>query len=289
MLNSHLQRIIVLCVIVALFILSSSGSPASAQSGLIPPGGATRMLSSMPFLGRFFNADFPGVADSRVPLVFPPMFRGEIRGRAMYLSAIKQSFNNTRRGISVDLQEDLGFSNAGALIEVMARAQFGRYSVRAHYDEWIETFGSNNGHLNWPVFRMGLDVDLYGDASFRVGLNCDINWDEPIFSVAAIPGRGALQIQWDRPVTAGLHAAYNPFGYGGLAISCETRVRLPITSDSRITEFEIAVGVRGPATLLGATSLRGGWRYTSIELRKFNVSELDIRWSGLFGELVYFY
>jgi hypothetical protein len=289
MLISHVQRITVFCTVVALSIISGAGSRALAQSRFMPTGGASQMLSSMPLLGNFFNADFPGVADSRAAMVFPPMFRGEARGRAIYLFSQKQSFNNTALGISADLHRDLDFNDEGAMLEVMARVQAGRYSVRAHYDEWLVTFRSANGHLNWPVFRMGLDLDLYYNSAFRIGLNCDVNWEEPILSLVAVPGQGALQIEWDRPATLGLHAAYNPFGFGGLAISCETRMRWPVTPNSRVTEFEIAGGVKGPATLVGAWALRGGWRYTAIELRKNNSSELSMKWSGIFGGLVYFY
>jgi hypothetical protein len=214
-----------------------------------------------------------------MPVVYPPTFHGEVRARALYLFSQKQRFSNAELGFSTDLQKDLGFNDEGALIEVTVRAQAGRYSLRAHYDEWLITFKSANGNLSWPNYHC---------PTFRFGANCDINWDHPVLN-AAPPGRSAIHLEWDRPATAGVHAAYNPFGYGSLALSCETRVRFPITEHSRITEFEIAGGFKGPTTVTGASAIRGGWRYTSIDLRKNNTFQLDMEWSGIFAEYVYTY
>ncbi|MDQ7783689.1 MAG: hypothetical protein RDU20_12470 [Desulfomonilaceae bacterium] len=251
-------------------------------------GPTSRLLSSIPLVGNLLNADFPGAANPGMPLVFPPTFHGEVRARALYLYSQKQRFSNPVLGFSTDLHTDLGFNDEGALIEVTARAQAGRYSFRAHYDEWLTTFKSGNGNLSWPNYRMGLDLDLYHTPTFRFGANCDINWDHPVLN-AAPPGMTAIHVEWDRPATAGVHAAYNPFGHGGLALTCETRVRWPITENSRITEFEASGGLKGPETVTGTSALRGGWRYTTIDLRKDKAFELDIVWSGIFLEYVYTY
>lgn len=281
-------RIITAGTIITLFAVFGMPTPGAAQPWLMLAGPTARLLSSMPIVGNMLNSDFPGIANPRMPFVFPPMFRGEIKARAIYLFPQKQEFSNPELGFATDLESDLGFNDEGGVIELMARAQIGRFSVRAQYDEWLETFKSANGHLNWPVYRMGLDVDLYNNAAFRFGVNCDINWDEPILS-AAVPNQRTFSIEWDRPMTAGLYVSYNPFGYGSIALSLDSRVRWPISANSRITEFEIAGGLKGPTTVTGASALRGGWRYTSIELRKGNNFELDIVWSGIFAEYVYMY
>ncbi len=287
MYKARIPRIITGYFIAALCIIVSTTTSARAQSWLTMVGPATRMLSSMPIIGSLLNADFPGTANPRMRHVYPPTFHGELRARALYLYSKKQMFSNPELGFSIDLHRDLGFDEEGALIELMARAQAGRYSLRAHYDEWLETFKSGSGNLSWPNYRMGVDLDLYHSPTFRIGANCDINWEGPVLN-ATPPGRTPAHIKWERPITAGAHASYNPFGYGSLALSCDARARWPISENSRITEFEIAGGLKGATTVTGASAIRGGWRYTSVNLR-YNSYQFDMEWSGIFAEYVYTY
>lgn len=284
---ARIPRIMAGHFVAALCIMVCATTSAGAQSWLTMVGPATRMLSSMPIIGNLLNSDFPGSANPRMPHVYPPTFHGEFRARGLYLYSKKQVFSNPELGFSTDLHKDLGFNGEGALIELMARAQAGRYSFRAHYDEWLETFKSDNGNLSWPNYRMGVDLDLYHSPTFRIGANCDINWVGPVLN-AVPPGRAAAHIDWERPITAGVHASYNPFGDGTLALCGETRARWPVTENSRITEFEISGGVKGPTTVTGASAVRAGWRYTSVNLR-YELYQFDMEWSGIFAEYVYSY
>jgi len=288
MLKGRIPGIIAAYFIAVLAVILFSTTTARAQSWLTMVGPASRLLSSLPIVGNLLNADFPGAANPGMPVVYPPTFRGEVRARALYLFSQKQRFSNPELGFSTELHKDIGFNDEGALIEVTARANAGRYSLRAHYDEWLITFKSANGNLSWPNYRMGLDLNLNNCPTFRIGANCDINWEHPVLN-AAPPGRTAIHVEWDRPVTAGVHASYNPFGDGGLALSGEARARWPITENSRITEYEIAGGFKGSTTVTGTSALRAGWRYTSIDFRKKNTFQLDMVWSGIFAEYVYTY
>lgn len=288
MFKGRIPGIIAVYFLALVAVIVLSATPARAQSWLSMVGPAAGLLNSLPLVGRLLDSDFPGAGNPAMPVVYPPTFRGELRARGLYLFSQKQRFSNPDLGISTDLQQDLGFNDKGALIELMARANAGRYSVRAYYDEWLVTFKSNNGNVSWPNYRMGLDLDLYNCPTFRLGADCDINWEQPILN-AAPPGMTAINLQWDRPATAGVHAAYNPLGNGSLAFSCEARARWPITENSRITEYEIAGGFKGPTTVTGTSALRAGWRYTTIDLRKNNKIQLDLVWSGIFAEYVYMY
>lgn len=211
-----------------------------------------------------------------------------MKARPIFELVTEQTLRDPKLGTLLHLERDLGFDDRFTLIEVMARAQAASLSVRAHYESPLSTFKSRLGHLDWPPFRTGLDLDLVSRRSWRFGINADVYWERPEFG-GILPIVGSRFITWNRPVTAGIHAAFNPPGWGGLAPSFDSRARWPLTDSSRVTEFEVAGGLSTPQTVLGSTAIRGGWRYTRIELRNSDPAELDLTWSGIFGELVYFY
>jgi hypothetical protein len=242
----------------------------------------------IPLIGRILDSNIPGLANPLSPLVLPPCFQGEVKARPIFELVTEQTFRAPKLGAVLDLEKDLGFDDQFTIVEVMVRAQIASLSVRADYESPLSTSRSGLGHLDWPPFRMGLDLDLLDCRTCRIGVNGDVYWERPGLSVI-LPIIGSRFITWNRPITAGIHVAFNPPGWGGLAPSFDSRVRWPLTQNSRLTEFEIAGGLRTPQTVLGSTAVRGGWRYTRIELRNSDPSELDFTWSGIFGELVYFY
>jgi hypothetical protein len=275
-------------VLAALLALVMAGAPGPAPARSLTEVTACHVVGQVPFSGSPVEEDVPGLTNPANPFVFPPFLRGELRARPICIFSTKNEFNVPSRGISVNLDKDLEFEDTVVIVDCMARAQVARFSLRAHYDAWLTTFKSDWGHLNWPPFRLGGEVDLVNTNGLRFGADLDITWEQPVFS-AVLPVLGTTSIRWRRLLTAGAHLAYSPPGLGGIAPSLETRVRWPLTKDSRITEFEIAAGATAPLTVLGTTGFRGGWRYTAIELRTRHDFELDLSWSGVFCELVYFY
>jgi hypothetical protein len=51
---------------------------------------------------------------------------------------------------------------------------------------------------------------------------------------------------------------------------------------------DLAGGVKTPETVLGSVALRGGWRYTTVELANAGY-DVNLNWSAIFGELIYYY
>jgi len=196
-------------------------------------------------------------------------------------------FGDRTRGIYFDLHKDLGIVDRVVTVETMARLQLSRLSLRIHYEAYVRGFVGQWGEFDWPQFRLGADVDLFSRNGFRLGANLDGNLNHPVFTYSH-PGHDPERVSLARPVTAGVHLAYNPFGTGGLSPSFETRARWPLRQYSRLTEYEIAAGLKTPQTVLGRGALRGGWRYTEIECRE-RQKELSAKWSGVFAEYVFLY
>jgi len=275
---------------IALILLLATVSASAAQALSTGTTGtlAGCIVSQVPSSGNPVQEDVPGLTNPLIPFVFSPVLKGELRGRPIFTVATSGEFKMPSAGISIKLAKDLGFEEDVVIVDLMARAQIARLSIRTIYDTWLSTFRSDLGHLSWPPFSAGMDIDLVNTSSVRLGANLDVYSQQPAFSIV-LPVLGTTSIKWQRPATAGIHLAYNPVGMGGLAPSLEARARWPIIKDSRVTEYEIAGGATTPLTILGTTALRAGWRYTTIELRRKAEFELDLTWSGLFGELVYLY
>lgn len=278
-----------LWVLLSLLVFTSHPSPVGAQIWGLPGLLGQNPLSPTSGLGGVINRDAPGLADPSSPVVYLPFFRGELRARPQCVFLTKNQFTAPGLGLSVDLTKDLNFSETVVMIEFMGRVQMGRFSLRINQDAWLHTSRSDLGHISWPSTRLGADVDLVDTNTARLGANVDVSTDKTRFS-AVVPNRGTFASDFERPITAGVHAALNPLGVGGLSFSFDTRARWPLTQHMRITDFEIAGGLKTPLTMLGTSAVRAGWRYTSLELRSENPTyEIDTVWSGVFGELVYFY
>lgn len=275
-------RFLFKCVCVAVLSAAQGWAPCFSQT--VPPPS-----SWFPPIGNIIENNVPGLANPLSPFVFPPYFQGEAKARPAFSWVTEKTFRAPHLGISLDLDKDLGYDNDFIVIELMVRAQAANLSLRAHYDAYASFLSTDrNSHLDWPPFRVGADWDFLNRNSLRFGANVDVTWDQPKFGVQ-LPLVGTQYIKWNRPITAGIHAAFNPPGRGGLSFSFDTRARWPVIDKTRVTEFEIAGGVRTPETVLGSTAVRAGWRYTIIDLRTNDPFEMDLTWSGVFGELVYFY
>ena len=117
-----------------------------------------------------------------------------------------------------------------------------------------------------PDLRIGADLDLISTQSTRLGLDMDICPNRPFF-VSATSSLGLEADVDPRLRTAGIHLAYNSPDCGTLGWSFEGRARREISvKNTKITELDLAIGVKSPETVLGTLSLRGGWRYSNILL-----------------------
>ena len=261
-----------LALVIAVVILAYR--PASAQliGGITSP-----LLTGLPVLGRILDRNVPGLANPASPLVFPPYLQAEMKVRPVFFFVTEDTFKAPRQAISLNLRQDLGFDNQFVMVEFMARGQMGALSLRAHYETFLSTLKSDIGHFDWPQFRTGLDWDFLNTSALRFGVNADVDWERPVFS-AVLPIVGTRSIKWDRPVTAGLQASFNPPAWGGLAFSLDSRVRWPVTAKSRVTDFEIGAGFRTAETVLGSAAVRAGWRYTAIDLRSSDDLQVDMKW-----------
>jgi hypothetical protein len=241
-------------------------------------------------LRRTAEADMPGLVDKRVPFVFPPKFHAEARVRALFIK-FSGGVTDETKDQTFDFVGDLGYVEQGTVVESMVRLQFGRLSIRGVYDAYLRTFRGAGGRFDWPGFHYGFDFDLYKNSSTRFGLDMDFYRERPAFVVNRPPGlipAISITVEAPRPATAGVYFVTNPINLGSVSCSFETRARRSLRTGSKIDEVEVATGLLTPQTVLGVVGLRGGYRYTNLELQH-DQFVVEARWSGVFGELVCYY
>lgn len=277
-------RAVIGAILVLLVFGPSSTWSQDAGKSFDPFGYA---VDSSPYLRRVIEEDHPGATNPMYPFLHLPNLRGELSVRPIFASLQQGRFNVSSSALAMDFLKDLGFVDQAIFIESMIRLQYGRYSIRGYYDAYVRTLRGNNANFTWPDVRIGGDLDLYERDGLRFGVDLDFSWQRPTFSFAG-PAIGNGLIEWPRPVTVGLHLAYNPPKIGTVSSSFELRYRRPIRTGTRIQEFDIAGGISMPRTVLGTSTLRGGWRYTSMEYDSGD-TQIDVKWSGIFAEYVYFY
>lgn len=271
----------------ALLMIFVSHLSANAQV-LVPEGPVTGILQPLSPLGKALEQDLPGIANPASPYVWPPSFGAEVRVRPILIYWSQGTVSDPSGSFSLDFLQDLGFVDRIFLVEGMARLQLSRLSLRGTYTGFVRSYSGSLGNLDWPEFRFGADLDILQRKGLRVGVNIDgTPWAQPKFSFTR-PRIGSECIEGGRPVTAGAHIAWNPPGWGGLAPSFEARARWPIREATKVTEYEVAGGIKSPATVLGTSALRGGWRYTHLDFSG-NGREVKATWSGFFAEYVFLF
>lgn len=261
------------------------------------------VLSSVPCAR---SQGFFGIADPWSPLIFPPGLQGEARVTPIWIGIDSGNNSIPSLGIHWSLKNSFDMTRSYLFIDTMLRFGVGRFSIRGHYEPrefvGITRFRNNpllhvaDARLDYSGIRVGGDVDFFFGYGARVGANVDLDLYKPIFTEAIQTGNGGKKIQGESALTWGLHATYSPnasiYGVSGVF---EVRARWPILGAS-VTDVELAAGLRGPESVLGAAALRCGWRSTTLEFhgkQTFNDavvdSEFDAVLSGWFGQLVYYY
>jgi hypothetical protein len=265
-------------LLLSILILLSSGSVCLS----FDPFGY--WIPRLPGLSYELDKDAPGITNPLYPFVHNSLFKGEFHVRPMFVTLKEGKFRDATG--EYDFLKRLGFIDEAISIESMLRLQFARYSIRGYYTSDLRTFRGKQGNFDWPTIRVGADLDLVQNDSIRFGLDMDINWKRPTFSIAT-PTTSMRAVEWPRPVTAGLHFVYNPCNIG-ISSSFEVRYRFPIRAGTKIEELEISGGMRFPKSMIGTSALRAGWRYSSIS-HEASDDRIDIRLSTIFGEYVYYY
>jgi hypothetical protein len=247
------------------------------------PGG---FFGRIPLLGSMVEDDMPGAANPTNPFVYPFYFGGEAYVRPVVVCWADGQFKDPLTSTVVDLHRDANLPARLSYVEFMARVQLSRFSLRGHLFTFLDIYRSSLGRLDQPEFRLGADVDLVSRKGLRFGANLDGNFRHPTFNVTLPSGITYFE-SGARPVTAGVHLAWFPYGWWGLAPTFEARARWPIVQRTKVTEVEVAGGLKIPATVLGSSGIRGGWRWHKTEIKDF--AETEITWSGFFLDYVFFY
>ena len=252
------------------------------------------------------SQDFFGIADPGSPFIFPPGLQGEARVTPIFIGIIGGSNSIESLGIDWSLRKHFEMTNNSLFVDSMLRFGVGRFSIRGHYEPRdfvgmaryrnIPQAHAAEARLEYSGIRVGGDVDFFLVYGARVGANVDFDLYNPVFTEAIQTNGGGKKIRGESALTWGFHATYSPvaslYGVSGVF---EARARWPVLGTS-VTDLELAAGLRGPESILGAAALRFGWRRTSLEFNDkqlfngatFN-THFDAQLSGWFGQLVYYY
>ncbi len=246
-----------------------------------------------------------GMADGFSPFIGQATVQGEIRVRPgiYYITKgqTRNKFNMTQDCYALDL---------------MARLQINRVSVRIHYDKRDFSGGNGSGEalLNYSGYRVGGDFDLVQWNRSRLGINLDYEVFEPHFYLRRFkrysPNHDLIQDleelrvirrrYGDRPLTLGFHFTHNPlWNLYGITPIMSAAGRWSVAG-SRFSEWEISAGAKAPETVIGSWALQVGYAATNLGFRNHRnktggvpreqqTDRFDTSFAGFFGELTYFY
>jgi hypothetical protein len=294
--RSKCERLLFCLSLLAVLLLGLGDVNAQAQGFSNPPSSARGFFSQgASAVGSFFSQDLPGAFDSAMPLLFPPYFGGEIHIRPYFFSLISGQLVKSD-GTIYNLKNDIGLSGTGSYVETMVRLQFSRLSLRVYYNADIQRISPNSGYVAWSDWRLGADFDVVNSYGVRLGATCDYYPGRPALkygtALRGYPSSG-FHINGEEPLTFGIVAAYNPFTSWVVSPSFEFRYEWPYSGNSsKITQWECAIGLKLPKTVLGSSGLRFGYRDTDLVFGSGSVTDratVTLVTAGYFGELVWFY
>ncbi|MFH1115709.1 MAG: hypothetical protein V1792_17505 [Pseudomonadota bacterium] len=260
----------------------------------------------LPSLPCAMAQGFFGIADPGSPFIFPPGLQGEARVTPIWTTISGGSNTIPSLGIDWGLRNQFDMTQSYLNIDTMLRFGVGRFSLRGYYEprEFVgRTRYRNNpwgnvaeARLDYSGIRVGGSVDFFLIYGARFGADIDLDLYRPIFTEAVQTDNGGKKIQGESAFTWGVHGVYSPdASLYGLSGSVEVTARWPLTGTS-VTDLELAAGLRGPESVLGAAALRFGWRSTSLKFhdkQSYNNLVVDTGFdaviSGWFGQLVYYY
>lgn len=297
--TGRLLRVLSFVAIIFVLLVTSNGQAqvlaglTSSATGMIAQGAST--------IGSFFSQGIPGALDSCMPLLFPPYFGGDVHVRPYFygiLSAQLVKCNEPTSGIrkKYDLTNSIsgiGLSGTGSYIENMARLQLSRLSIRAYYNLDTDRISASSGYMDWMDWRIGIDYDVINSFGVRLGATCDFYPQAPnlYYQINGGPINGGLsgEVEGSQPLTLGIVAGYNPFNSWIVSPTFEFRYEWPWPNSSSVmTQWEYAIGLKLPKTVVGSSGLRFGQRYTDLKFGSQD-SNVTLVTEGYFGEFVWFY
>ncbi len=266
-------------------IVSALCGVANAQTSVSLWDPVAYWMPRLPCFAQACEQDTPGVTQASYGHTPRSRFRGEGRLMGVYSRLCPGTLTDSTG--TYDFKKDLGFPEKMGQIETSARTQLGRYSLRYIYTYYLRAYQGSWATFQPSDFRVGADMDLIQTNSLRLGVNADINWkgSRLTYTIANVK---SADIRFQRPTTYGFHFVYNPIAPTSVSLSLELRARFPWNDKALVTEYEAAGGLRFPGAMMGGATVRGGYRYTRMDLRSGDTHvEADL--SGIFGELVYYY
>jgi hypothetical protein len=236
------------------------------------------------------------------PLASFPLLRGEAKITPTFVTMQKCSVSDNT------YSEPYSFSysrNSSFFIDLMARLQLSRFSVRGYLEQREFDLGKENttsrppihryANLTYYGVRVGGDVDIFLGNRTRVGFNYDHSFYGPTVTLFDANGTGTgpkLAIQGPESGTIGCHLIYNPvWDVFGTSAIFEGWAHWPIYGTA-LSDFEVSGGLKWADTVLGSGSIQGGYRWTNIitqDLSGTGNGNLNATWGGVFGEVVYYY
>jgi hypothetical protein len=235
------------------------------------------------------------------PLASFPLLRGEAKITPTFVTMQKCSVSdNTYR-------QPYSFSysrNGSFFIDLMARLQLSRFSVRGYLEQREFDLGKENttnppqyrwyANLTYYGIRVGGDVDIFLGNRTRVGFNYDHSFYGPVVTLFDAKGNGEgpkLATQGPESGTIGCHLIYNPvWDVFGTSAIVEGWAHWPIYGTA-LSDFEVSGGLKWADTVLGSGSIQAGYRWTTIDTSDLSAGNgnLNAKWGGVFGEVVYYY
>jgi hypothetical protein len=273
-----------------------------SRAGLLAGGLAAGIVLAVvlllgPVPGSALAEDVPGLTDPRSPLIFPPLFRAQMTVSPIWITL--SSGKLTRAGIpdSWELDKVFHLPHSSLFLDLMARVQAGRFSLRGYYEPRDLTGEKHfqdddaapmaSARFSYPGVRIGGDMDVAQWNLSRVGLNIDYDLLAPKFTETSETADG-FRITGRESLTVGIHGVYNPGAvYWGMSPILEFRARWPV-SGAELTEVTLAAGAKAPETVLGSLAWKSGYRHTIIEFSGRRRT-LNLTLDGWFSELAYYY
>jgi len=273
-----------------------------SREGLFPGGLAAGIVFAVVLFfgqvpGPTMAEDLPGLTDPRSPLIFPPLFRAELTASPIWLTLSSGKIARDGLAHSWELEKVFHLPHSALFLDLMARIQTGRFSLRGYYEprdlngekhfQDDATAPMASTRFSYPGVRIGGDMDLGQWNLSRVGVDVDYDVLAPTFSEASETAEG-FKLTGRQSLTLGIHGVYNPgAGYCGISPIFEFRARWPV-SGAELTDLTLAVGAKAPETVLGSMAWKSGYRHTVIEFSGQRRT-LDLTLDGWFSELAYYY
>jgi hypothetical protein len=248
--------------------------------------------------------DFAGLIDYCSPLFSLPSLQGEARVTPIWIGISGGNQVIPSQGITWNLRDQFGLTQTNLFVDSMVRLQLGRFSLRVEYDprDFAATkpavnnpFVEATARLSYSGARLGGDLDIVQYYRSRVGVDLDYDIFSPVFS-ETIETTGGKRIIGNSALTMGAHLVFMPAtNLYGVSPLFEARCRWPV-SGAQVTDLEIAGGLRGPESILGAVALKGGYRHTKLGFTSSQLynglavsTTFDATMSGGFVEFAYYY